>query len=159
LSELLGRPLRLVRFDQSRVRLSDLAWTGGLAAPNLFSDGFPLLAIARASLADLNSRLAVPLPMDRFRPNLVLDGLPPYGEDALGDLIAGALRLRRVKPCTRCSITTTNQGTGAVEGDEPLRTLKSYRWDRALRGVTFGQNLIVVAGAGSRLTVGHPLHC
>jgi hypothetical protein len=97
--------------------------------------------------------------MDRFRPNLVLDGLAPYGEDQLGDLVAGDVRLRRVKPCTRCSITTTNQGTGAVEGDEPLRTLKSYRWDGALRGVTFGQNLIVVAGAGSRLTVGHPLHC
>jgi hypothetical protein len=159
LGDFLGRAVRLVRFDPAHRRLSDTAWTGGLEAPNRFSDGFALLAISLASLADLNARLPAPLPMDRFRPNLVLDGLAPYGEDQLGDLVAGDVRLRRVKPCTRCSITTTNQGTGAVEGDEPLRTLKSYRWDRALRGVTFGQNLIVVAGAGSRLTVGHPLHC
>jgi len=154
LTELLGRPLRLVRFDPSHRRLSDSTWTGGVEAPNRFSDGYPLLAISRASLDDLNARLPVPLPMDRFRPNLVLEGLPPYGEDAIGDLVAGDVRLRRVKPCTRCAITTTNQATAEVEGDEPLRTLKSYRWDKALRGVTFGQNLIVVAGAGAHLHAG-----
>jgi hypothetical protein len=154
LSELLGRPLRLVRFDPAHRRLSGAQWTGGLAAPNRFSDGFPLLAISRASLDDLNARLAAPLPMDRFRPNLVLDGLPPYGEDRIDDLVAGELRLRRAKPCTRCSISATNQATGSVEGDAPLRTLKSYRWDAALRGVTFGQNLIVVTGAGTRLRTG-----
>jgi len=154
LSELLGRPVRLVRFDPAHTRLSDAAWTSGLAAPNQFSDGFPLLAISLASLDDLNARLTVPLPMDRFRPNLVLDGLPAYGEDGLEDLVADRVRLRRVKACTRCSVTTTNQATGVVEGDEPLRTLKSYRWDAALKGVTFGQNLIVVAGAGARLRAG-----
>jgi hypothetical protein len=157
LSERLGRPLRLVRFDPSHRRLSDSTWTGGVEAPNRFSDGYPLLAISRASLDDLNARLPVPLPMDRFRPNLVLAGLPPYGEDALDDLVAGDVRLRRVKPCTRCAITTTNQATAEVEGDEPLRTLKSYRWDKALRGVTFGQNLIVVAGAGASLRTGMEL--
>jgi hypothetical protein len=157
LSGLLGRPLRLVRFDHTRPRLSDPAWTGGLAAPSLFSDGYALLAISRASLADLNARLATPLPMDRFRPNLVLDGLPAYGEDDLGDLVAGPARLRRVKACTRCSITTTDQATGEVEGEEPLRTLKGYRWDAALHGVTFGQNLIVVAGAGTVLRAGAEL--
>lgn len=157
LTELLGRAVRLVRFDAGQRRASDPAWTGGLDAQNRFSDGFALLAISLASLADLNSRLSRPLPMDRFRPNLVLDGLPPYGEDALGDLLAGGLRLRRVKPCTRCSITTTDQQTGAVDGDEPLATLRAYRWDPALRGVAFGQNLIVVAGAGARLRVGDTL--
>jgi uncharacterized protein YcbX len=157
LSGLLGHPLRLVRFDHSRPRLSDPAWTGGLAAPSLFSDGYALLAISRASLADLNARLATPLPMDRFRPNLVLDGLPAYGEDDLGDLVAGPARLRRVKACTRCSITTTDQATGEVEGQEPLRTLKGYRWDATLHGVTFGQNLIVVAGAGTVLRAGAEL--
>jgi hypothetical protein len=154
LSTLLGRPVRLVRFDPAQRRLSDTAWTGTLEAPNRFSDGFALLAISLASLADLNARLPAPLPMDRFRPNLVLDGLPPYGEDLLADLVAGEITLRRVKPCTRCSITTTNQATGTVEGEEPLRTLRSYRWDKALRGVTFGQNLVVVSGAGARLRVG-----
>ena len=157
LGEWLGRSLRLVRFEPSQRRLSDPAWTGGLEGENRFSDGFALLAISRASLADLNSRLAVPLPMNRFRPNLELDGLPPYGEDGLEDLVAGELRLRRVKPCTRCAITTTDQSSGRVDGDEPLRTLKTYRWDPQLRGVTFGQNLIVVAGAGTRLHAGMEL--
>ena len=151
------RPLRLVRFDPAHRRLSDPAWTGGVDAASRFSDGFALLAISLASLADLNARLAAPLPMNRFRPNLVLDGLPPYGEDSLGDLASGAVRLRRVKPCTRCSITTTNQATGVVEGDEPLRTLKTYRWDATLRGVSFGQNLIVVSGAGEPLRRGMAL--
>jgi uncharacterized protein YcbX len=157
LSDFLGRPLRLVRFDPVHRRLSDAAWTGGVDAVSRFSDGFALLAISLASLADLNARLEAPMPMNRFRPNLVLDGLPPYGEDALGDLTAGGVRLRRVKPCTRCSITTTNQATGIVEGDEPLRTLKTYRWDASLRGVIFGQNLIVVTGAGEHLRSGMEL--
>jgi uncharacterized protein len=143
-----------VRFDPAHRRASDPAWTGGLTALNRFADGFALLAISRASLADLNERLAVPLPMDRFRPNLVLDGLPPYGEDQLEDLVAGAVRLRRGKPCARCRVTTTNQATGEVEGEEPLRTLKTYRWDPALKGVMFGQNMFVVAGAGEMLRVG-----
>ncbi len=158
LSDFLGRPLRLARFDPVHRRLSDAAWTRGVDAVSRFSDGFALLAISLASLADLNGRLSAPLPMNRFRPNIVLDGLPPYGEDALGDLIAGGVRLRRVKPCTRCSITTTNQVTGTIEGDEPLRTLKTYRWDAALRGVKFGQNLIVVTGDGERLRSGMELH-
>ncbi len=153
----LGRPLRLVRLDPAHRRTSDSAWTGGLEALTRFSDGYALLAISRASLEDLNTRLAQPLPMDRFRPNLVLDGLPAYGEDALGDLVAGSVRLRRVKPCTRCIVTTTDQASGARAGEEPLRTLKTYRWDASLRGVTFGQNLIVVAGAGERLAVGMEL--
>ena len=157
LTDLLGRAARLVRFAAGQRRPSDPAWTGDVDAQNRFSDGFAILALSLASLADLNSRLARPLPVDRFRPNLVLDGLPPYGEDALGDLVAGALRLRRVKPCTRCSITTTDQQTGRVDGDEPLATLRTYRWDPALRGVCFGQNLIVVAGAGARLRVGDTL--
>jgi uncharacterized protein YcbX len=154
LTEFIGRPLRLVRFDPAGRRLSDLAWTRGLEAPTRFSDGYALLAISRASLDDLNARLPVPLPMNRFRPNLVLDGLAPYAEDRLGDLVAGPVRLRRVKPCSRCVVTTTDQATGRVVGDEPMRTLKSYRWDASLRGVAFGQNLVVVAGAGERLSVG-----
>jgi hypothetical protein len=157
LGDALGRTLRLVRFEASQRRLSDAAWTGGLEAATRFSDGFALLAISRASLADLNSRLPVPLTMNRFRPNLELEGLPPYGEDDLQDLAAGPLRLRRVKPCTRCVITTTHPETGVVAGDEPLRTLKTYRWDPQLRGVTFGQNLIVIAGAGLPLRVGMEL--
>jgi len=155
LSEFLARDVRLVRFDPAHRRLSDPHWTGDTSALTRFSDGYALLAISRASLADLNARLPAPLPVERFRPNLVLDGLPPYGEDGLRDLWLGErVRLRVVKPCARCIITTTNQQTGLVEGEEPLRTLKTYRWDEALHGVTFGQNVIVVAGAGESLSRG-----
>ncbi len=157
LTNLLGHPLRLVRFDPSKVRPSDPAWTGGLQALNQFSDGFALLAISTASLADLNERLAKPLPMNRFRPNLVLEGLPPYGEDGIADLAANEIRLRRVKPCIRCIITTTDQSSGVRTGDEPIRTLKTYRWDPVLKGVAFGQNFIVLSGAGGRLEVGMEL--
>jgi uncharacterized protein YcbX len=157
LGDLLGRPLRLVRFDPAHRRESDRAWTGGAEAWTRFSDGFALLAISTASLDDLNGRLPRPLPRDRFRANLWLDGLPPYGEDRLHDLVAGGVRLKRVKPCTRCIITTTDQSTGARDGEEPIRTLKGYRWDAAVRGVAFGQNLIVAGGHGEWLRVGMEL--
>ena len=151
---LLGREARLLRFDPSSPRRSDPAWTGDLDAFSLFSDGFPLLVVSRASLEDLNSRLPVAVPIERFRPNLVLDGLPPYGEDRLHEIECGAVRLRIVKPCTRCVVTTTDQRSGERMGEEPIRTLKTYRWDAALHGVTFGQNAIVVAGAGQPIGAG-----
>jgi uncharacterized protein len=154
IGSLLGREARLVRFDPAEVRRSDTAWTGELEAYNRFSDGFPLLIVSRASLDDLNSRLEVAVPMDRFRPNLVLDGLQPFGEDELDEIYCGGVRLRIVKPCSRCVITTTDQLSGARAGDEPIRTLKSYRWNTAVRGVAFGQNAIVVEGAGLRISAG-----
>ena len=153
-SALLGRELRLVRFDPAARRLSSRDWTGPIEAPTRFPDGYPLLVLSRASLEDLNARLPEPLPMNRFRPNLVLDGLPPYGEDVLHDLVSDGVRLRVVKPCTRCAITTTDQHSGVVAGEEPIRTLRSYRWDAQLRGVAFGQNAIVVQGGGHELRVG-----
>jgi uncharacterized protein YcbX len=144
-----------VRFDAAHRRPSDPAWTGSAPAYARFADGFAMLAISTASLDDLNSRLGKALPMNRFRPNLVLEGLPPYGEDGLGEFCIGdEVRLRAVKPCTRCAITTTDQETGLVDGVEPLQTLKTYRWNRALRGVAFGQNVIVLQGAGRTLARG-----
>jgi hypothetical protein len=155
LTAFLGREARLVRFDPARHRYSDAEWTGGMRAQTRFSDGYAMLAVSEASLADLNSRLPQPLPMERFRPSLVLDGLPAYGEDELVDLwIGDDVHLRVVKPCTRCVVTTTNQQSGEVEGDEPLRTLRSYRWNAELRGIVFGQNVIVISGAGAELSVG-----
>ncbi len=154
LTKVLARPCRLVRFDATQPRLSDQAWTGAYRAQNRFSDGFPLLALGTGSLEDLNARLTVPLPVNRFRPNLLLEGLEPYAEDRIAELQAGPVRLKMVKPCTRCRITTTNQDSSEVEGEEPLRTLKAYRYDAQLRGVCFGQNLIVVAGAGETLRRG-----
>lgn len=157
LGDFLGTPMRLVRFDPSHRRLSDVAWTGGIEAENRFSDGYPLLLISEASLADLNARLATPLPMNRFRPNIVVSGLDAFEEDTVDELVAGEVRLRAVKPCTRCAITTTDQNTGMVVGPEPLKTLMTYRFSRKPQGVLFGQNLIILGGVGSELRVGMSL--
>jgi uncharacterized protein len=157
LQQFLECDCRLVRFDPTHRRLSAREWTGDIEAENQFSDGFALLALSTASLTDLNSRLPAPLPMNRFRPNIVLEGLQAFDEDRIAELSDGGIRLRPVKACTRCSITTTNQDTGSLDGVEPLRTLKGYRYDPALHGVCFGQNLIVVAGAGAHLRRGQTL--
>lgn len=153
-TEFLGTQLSLVAFDVTAPRTCSPEWTQGIHATTRFADGFPVLVISRASLADLNARLPRPLPMERFRPNIVIDGVAPYDEDRIHELRLGEVTLRLVKPCTRCAITTTDQKSGAVDGVEPLRTLKEYRFDRELRGVCFGQNAIVVGGAGRTLRVG-----
>lgn len=150
----LGAPHRLVRFDPSRRRLSSKEWTQEVDAITQFADGFAFMTISQASLDDLNGRLARALPMNRFRPNLVLDGLPAFGEDQVHEFTGDGIRLRVVKPCTRCAITTTDQATGQRDGDEPLRTLRSYRFSPELKGVMFGQNLILIEGAGRQLRVG-----
>jgi len=154
LSGFLAVPLRLAAFDPLHERASSPQWTGDTRALTEFADGFALLAISEASLADLNGRLERALPMERFRPNIVLTGIGAYDEDRIHELHRDGVRLRIVKPCTRCSITTTNQRTGEVEGDEPLRTLRTYRWSKPLAGVMFGQNVIVIDGAGRELRVG-----
>jgi uncharacterized protein YcbX len=153
----LGAPHRLVRFDPSGKRASDRAWTGEREVLNQFSDGFPWLLISQASLDALNRRLERPLQMNRFRPNIVVDGLDPFEEDEIATLSLDSIVLCPVKPCTRCAITTTNQQTGEREGDEPLRTLRSFRFNKDLRGVAFGQNLIALGGFGEWLEVGQQL--
>lgn len=153
----LGTPLRLVRFDPGTPRQCSADWTQGIHATTEFADGYPILVISLASLAELNSRLPAALPMERFRPNLVIDGVGAYDEDRIHELRVDGVTLRLVKGCTRCSITTTDQNTGTLDGVEPLATLKGYRYDRELKGVVFGQNAIVVDGVGSRLRVGQTL--
>lgn len=154
LSDFLGRPVRLVRFAPSHQRPSDAKWTGGVPAFNQFSDGFPWLIASQTSLDDLNTRLNAPLPMNRFRPNIVLSGLPAYAEDRIDEFNFDGVLLRLVKPCTRCAITTTDQDTGERNSDEPLRTLRAYRFSREPMGVLFGQNAILIAGAMLELAVG-----
>lgn len=154
LSEFLQQPVRMTRFDDAHQRISNRDWTGELTAANRFSDGYPLLVISAASLTDLNSRLEKPLMMNRFRPNIVIDGVGSYIEDTVDEMCGDGFRLKLIKPCTRCKITTTNQDTGVVEGDEPLLTLVRYRRSLELKGVLFGQNAIIVAGAGSMISVG-----
>jgi uncharacterized protein YcbX len=109
-----------------------------------FADAFPLLVISEASLADLNARLAAQrhpaLPMDRFRPNLVVTGAAPYAEDTWARIRIGDVVLRGATLCSRCVVTTTDQRT-AERGHEPLRTLATYRRD-ANGDVNFGRNLV-----------------
>lgn len=157
LSALLGRAVRLVEFDASVPRLKRSPWLGDATATLRYPDGYPILLISEESLDDLNARLPAPLPMNRFRPNVVVRGLGAFGEDRVRELRAGSLRLQPVKACTRCTITTTDQVTAAVDPAEPLRTLKTYRWDRELRGITFGQNVAIAAGVGATLRVGDVL--
>ncbi|MGH8186374.1 MAG: MOSC domain-containing protein, partial [Steroidobacteraceae bacterium] len=157
LSDHLESPVRLVRFDVRRKRASNRDWTKEIEALTQFADAFAWLAISQVSLDDLNARLPEPLPMNRFRPNIVIEGLPAFGEDRVHELVGDGVRLRAVKACTRCIVTTTNQATGRRDGDEPLRTLRQFRFDRELKGVTFGQNLILIEGAGRELRVGQEL--
>ena len=102
-----------------------------------YGDGYPFLIVSSASLADLNTRLETPLPMDRFRPNIVLDGCTPYLEDQLDRLSMNGIRFAGMTLCLRCAITTTNQMTGE-RSKEPLRTLARYR--RTPDGVVFARN-------------------
>jgi len=150
----LGTPLRLVRFDERQERVCNPEWTQGTRATTQFADGYPVLVISRASLAELNSRLPKALPMERFRPNLVIDGVDAFDEDRIHELRGDGVIIRIVKPCTRCSITTTDQRTGERDGVEPLVTLKGFRYDRELLGVTFGQNAIPIDGIGLALRSG-----
>ena len=164
-SDFIGRaagPLRLVRFDPEQQRLADPHWTGELQAETAFADGFPLLVANSASLADLNQRLAArgvaAVTMQRFRPNLVLDGLQPYDEDHIDeigiDTTDGPVRLRLVKPCVRCTIPNVDPATAAT-GHEPGDTLASYRADpRVKGGITFGVTAVVAEGGGRTLRVG-----
>jgi uncharacterized protein YcbX len=153
--------IRLVRFHHDAVRPTSVKWTGGVPSQTRFADGYPLLLIGQASLDDLNTRLRAagraPLPMDRFRPNLVIDGLQAFEEDYLGSLSTGAAEIRPVKPCARCPIPAIDQNTG-VPGPDPLDILQTYRANPRMDGaVCLGMNCIVTAGAGSLLRVGQTL--
>ena len=158
LSSRLGREVRLVRFDPVCRRRCNREYVGDSGAHTGFADGYPVLVISEASLADLNTRLASPLPMNRFRPNVVLGDCEAYDEDHVDQIAAGPVQMKLVKPCTRCQITTTDQET-AERGSEPLSTLATYRMDRALDGVAFGVNAIVTAGFESTLRAGTPVQC
>ena len=156
-SDFLGRPLRLVRFDPAHKRASSREWTGEFEALNRFSDGYPILLISQASLDDLNDRLAQAgreaLPMNRFRPNIVLGEVGPYEEDFMLALAADGIAFKPVKPCPRCPIPSIDQSTGTI-GPDPLDILSQYRHDERTGGVVFGQNLVTLQGQGSVVRVG-----
>lgn len=154
-------PCRLVRFRPDVQRPTSTKWTGGAPAETRFADGYPILLIGQASLDDLNARLQAagrtPLPMNRFRPNLVVDGLEAFEEDYVESLTGAGLALRPVKPCARCPIPAIDQATG-ISGPDPLDILQTYRANPRMDGaVCMGMNCIVTAGEGSRLRVGQQL--
>ena len=160
-SAALATPCRLVRFHRDVVRPTSTKWTDGVQARTRFADGYPLLLIGQASLDDLNARLVAAgrhaLPMDRFRPNLVVDGLDACEEDFLATLTVGGVEIRPVKPCARCPIPSIDQATG-VPGPDPLDILQTYRANPRMEGaICLGMNCIVTAGAGSELHLGQEM--
>lgn len=145
LSTFLGGTLRLVRMGAAfqRPMTKSAARAGDVVS---FADAEPFLVVSEASLADLNDRLVAKgepaLPMNRFRPNLVVAGCAPYAEDHWQRLRVGQMVFRNGGLCARCPITTTDQET-AERGKEPLKTLASYRRDAVdPTDVNFGTNLI-----------------
>lgn len=159
-SDAIGTSCRLVRFHPKAVRQGDPEWTEGADAPTLFADGFPLLMIYEASLQELNRRLRAlgrdELPMNRFRPNIVLSGGEAFEEDFAQSVEIGDAILKPVKPCPRCPIPSIDQTTGAI-GPDPRDALRSERSDPRLRGmVTFGVNCVLLQGDGSLLRTGQP---
>ena len=158
LTQYLGAEVRLVRFDREMPRNCNPEFAGDSGAHTMYADGYPLLIISQASLDELNGRLAnrgaAPLPMNRFRPNIVLEGLDAFAEDHVDTIDTGGVTLRVVKPCVRCQVTTTDQDSTAAVGIEPLQTLGEFRMDERMGGVTFGMNAIVIAGAGRSLSRG-----
>jgi hypothetical protein len=147
-SDFLGTTCGLVHMAGETIRQADRRFASSGTRVS-FADALPFLLISEESLNDLNRRLPEPLPMNRFRPNLVVAGVQPYDEDGWREIEIGAIRFRVVKPCARCIVTTTDQSTARV-GQEPLRTLAQYR---KVRGkVMFGQN--AVHETAGRLAVG-----
>ncbi len=154
-SRVVGEAVRLVRVAPDMERAANPQFAGATPAPLGFPDGYPLLVCNRASLEDLNERLPQRIPIERFRPNIVVSGLPAWAEDRVDTLTIGAVTLRLVKPCTRCSIPSLDPLTGEPSTD-PLPVLRKFRFDRALLGVTFGENAVITRGTGCEIERGAP---
>ena len=144
LSSFIGVDLRLVHMDDACTRRVKAKYDGRYGRDEdvvSLADAFPLLLISQAALDQLNAKLARPVPMLRFRPNLVVAGTAPHAEDGWQRIRIGAIEFELVKACVRCVFTTVDFERGERDPTgEPLRTLTTYR--RTQDGVTFGQNLI-----------------
>jgi uncharacterized protein YcbX len=149
ISAYLRAPHRIVYMDAACKRPMRAKYDGRYGTEDdevSLADGFPLLLISQAALDGLNARLRAPLPMLRFRPNLVVGGTAAHAEDGWKRIRVGTVEFDVLKPCTRCVFTTVDFDRGEFDpSGEPLRTLIGYR--RSPDGVTFGQNLIP-RGAG-----------
>lgn len=139
-SDQLGIQCKLVSFPEENARPVDPAYKIKNEQVSL-ADGYPLIIIGQASLDGLNARLKDPVPMNRFRPNLVFTGGEPHEEDEWENFVVGKNRFRGVKNCARCIVTTINQDTGE-QGREPLVTLSRYR--RRDSEIYFGRNVLAI---------------
>jgi hypothetical protein len=138
LSRFLGAPAELVYMPESSVRLVNPAYAK-IGERVGFADGYPFLLLGQASLDELNRRLPHPVPIDRFRPNLVVHGAAPHDEDEWPSFAIGPVVFQAAKRCERCVVTTIDQATGRG-GVEPLRTLAEYRREAGM--VYFGTYLL-----------------
>jgi uncharacterized protein YcbX len=152
-SHLAREPARVVRVPTHIERFANPAFAGSVRAPMGFADGFPVLVCNQASLDELNTHLPEHIPMERFRPNLVLEGLPAWAEDRIDALTVDGVTLRLVKPCTRCTIPSIDQQTGAPSTD-PAPVLRRLRFDKVLRGFTFGENAVIAAAQRGEIARG-----
>jgi uncharacterized protein YcbX len=151
-TRLLETPCQLVYMDDTVRREVDKKYAFRHEITS-FSDGFPLLMIGQSSLDDLNTRLPYPIPINRFRPNLVFEGGYPFQEDEMSVFEVNGLEYKAVKPCARCIIPTIDQETG-IQYEEPTKTLASYRLKD--KKILFGQN-VLVSSIGT-ISVGDEIH-
>ncbi|MRW93744.1 MOSC domain-containing protein [Duganella sp. FT80W] len=156
-----GVPCRLARFHANAERAVSTKWTDGVQTSTMFSDGYPMLVTGTASLDDLNQKLVAAgrqaIPMNRFRPNLVIDGIEAFEEDYAESFQLGDALLKPVKPCPRCPMPSIDQATGEF-GPDPLDIMQSYRAKPELEGaLCFGMNSILIAGEDIRVRVGQEI--
>jgi len=140
LSTYLKTPVRLVYMPAESIRVVDSKYAIHSDDHVSFADGYPILIASQESLDELNTRLKMPLPMNRFRPNLVVEGCGAFEEDAWKRIRISEVELALVKPCARCEVTTIDQAT-ALQGKEPLKTLATFRRVNGNK-VMFGMNAI-----------------
>jgi uncharacterized protein YcbX len=138
LSERLRMPVRLVTMNENSKRETYVEHTDK-RFPITFSDDFPLHLISEASLDDLNNRLSLQVGVERFRPNLVVKGNPPFSEDEWQKFRIGNVLFENISACERCMMINVDQQSG-IKTTEPLRTLAGYR--RTEKHILFGRNVI-----------------
>ena len=146
----LGTSVRLVHIADGTIRTINEKYAINDDDHTGFADGYPILLASKESLEDLNSRLDTPVPMNRFRPNVVIRGCEPFEEDTWDRIHIGAMEMAVVKPCARCVVTTIDKET-LIQSKEPLKTLSSYRMQPG--GAMFGQNVIPLSEGRLELTM------
>ncbi|MCL7046182.1 hypothetical protein MKW94_012447 [Papaver nudicaule] len=170
LSNYLGKPYRLVRFNTaSQNRVVDPEYAHSNEYRTMFHDEYPFLLASQGSLNALNELLEEPVPINRFRPNIFVDGCDPFAEDLWTEIKINKSIFHGVKLCARCKVPTVNQETGIFSGAEPTESLMKIRSDKVLRPtkkqggkVYFGQNLVckdsLTEQKGKVIQVGDPVY-